>query len=212
MLEVLRRVYLTIRHWYASDDETRAALMTTLVSTLHERRVLRVKEVGRDRDRQRGLPYLTRAYLIAFRERWVRIVFGVLAAIHAPFNVPLSVLFLVLGYAIGEVTAFIHCFSQDDPDQLHDHPWRWWFRIILTGGYFEETFDGKRFIRPGIGSFEFRLGARFHRVSLPPRAVNQYRTWTLFVHGPRRYSWGFLYTGEDGLVRRTDESKKRTSE
>ena len=37
---------------------------------------------------------------------------------------------------------FIHRFLKSDPDDLHDHPWA--FRtIILFGGYWEFTEDGK---------------------------------------------------------------------
>lgn len=213
-IAALRRVFRAVWYWRRSSDEERAQLMTVALHTLAVAKLIRVAEVGRDRDRQRNLPYLTRAYAFAVREKWLQLSACVVSAAITLLsgNWALGLLVSVVAYQIGEATAFIHCFSQSDPDQLHDHPWRWWFRIILTGGYFEETFDGRRWIAPGIGSCEFKLGSKFHRVIIPPGAIDEYRTWTFFMHGPRRQSWGFLYTDANGLVRRSDESKKRTSE
>ena len=210
MKEALRALYRCIRFWRSSDDHTRAAMMAWTVDAAR-RAGMRVREVGRDSDRERNLPYLTRMYLFAVREPIVLWTSIALAAIHLPFNVPLSALFLTWGVIIGEITAFVHCFSQSDPDPLHDHPWRWYIRIILTGGYWEHTFDGVRWIQPGLRSIALRAGSRFHRVELPAPALDRYATWTIFIHGPRRYTWGFLFKGLRG-IERTNESEVRTSQ
>lgn len=114
-------------------------------------------------DRRNGSPYLERYYLA--RLRW------------------------------PECTAYLHRWRDGDGDEhVHDHPWGWSVAIVLTGGYTEEVLTG---FDPGGWHHRIRRARRwwpriltartFHRI-----ATIQPRTWTLFVHGPRRKSWGFL--------------------
>lgn len=84
---------------------------------------------------------------------------------------------------------FLHKFIQGDPDELHDHPWPY-FTLILRGGYWEVTPNG-RFWR-GPGSFRFSGAKSLHRVELEP-GVN---AWTLFCPGPKLREWGFIVNGK----------------
>lgn len=108
---------------------------------------------------------------------------------------------------------YIHHFhSSDQGLELHNHPWRWGFSIVLKGGYVEErahnpiVWDAtlgpflphkinveKRDISPG--SINIIKPSDYHRVDLKDE-VNG--AWTLFFTGRRAKSWGFLNreTGE----------------
>lgn len=100
-------------------------------------------------------------------------------------------------YYVGSLfgaTAYLHRFVGSDGDrEVHDHPWRWAFAIVLCGLYFEErltAFDPEsgwlyRF-RP-VRWFNLIGQTTFHRIS-----VVRPGTWTLFIHGPRTKGWGFL--------------------
>lgn len=91
--------------------------------------------------------------------------------------------------------AYIHRFVDSDPDiGLHDHPFAWSFSLILSGSYVEVTLHG--FSAHGfiIKTRRFRscmlnlIGPYMvHRV-----VADRGEAWTLFVHGPRIKSWGFL--------------------
>jgi hypothetical protein len=84
---------------------------------------------------------------------------------------------------------FLHRFHRSDDDRaLHNHPWRWAFSLILTGGYREERRVGDRVVRidrkPGT---VVRLSPEeFHRVDL-----HEQDAWSLFLAGPKVGSWGF---------------------
>ena len=72
---------------------------------------------------------------------------------------------------------FIHKILKSDRGDLHDHYWSY-FTIILKGGYWETTPNGKFWRRPGyIG---FRSADHLHRVDLDPGKD----TITLFIPGP----------------------------
>lgn len=96
---------------------------------------------------------------------------------------------------------YLHHFHQSDPDRdLHNHPWRWSFSLILAGGYYEErlvengehrltkiTLDRKA---PGIN---YITGDTFHRVVLKDVKNG---AWTIFCSGPEVKDWGFMtYAG-----------------
>ena len=102
---------------------------------------------------------------------------------------------------------YLHHFHQSDPDRdLHNHPWRWSFSFIMTGGYFEErlavvpdtheaagiaykeTYDRKA---PCIN---YITGDTFHRVVLKDLKNG---AWTIFCSGPEVKDWGFMtYAGK----------------
>lgn len=78
----------------------------------------------------------------------------------------------------------IHRFLASDPDGLHDHPFAWSFSVLLSGWYLEHALGGRRV----VGRFNWVSRYKFHRIEVPAGA----EVWTLFVHGPRIKSWGFL--------------------
>ena len=128
-----------------------------------------MQRLGRHRvimDRQDDEPYLERYYLfLRDRQRF-------------PFNV------------------FLHRFLKGDPDDVHDHPWPY-ATLILKGGYYEwiPQFDsqGRKSseIRHWRGPGHFRIcgAGSYHRIELKPGVT----AWTLFMPGPHRREWGFLY-------------------
>lgn len=86
----------------------------------------------------------------------------------------------------GQGKLFLHCFHRGDAEPYcHDHPWPFW-SLILWGGYWEHTPEGKRWYGP------LRLLRRpaewRHRVELPRGR----KCWTLIWCGPRVRSWGFV--------------------
>lgn len=130
------------------------------------------------------------------------------------------------------VGAFLHRFvSSDSLKELHCHPWQWSVSFILNGAYREVRASGE-FVFGRTSGFDggladaatvsigerkevvYEPGMRniilwdtFHRVDLLTPDV-----WTLFVHGPRVGTWGFIPHDErtEGLSFR--EVKKRTRE
>ena len=121
-------------------------------------------------------PYLARHYV--FQKDWIP------ASLKKPLRWVPSV--------------FFHEFLRgDSDDELHNHPWRTSFSIILAGGYTEERanlVDGEikvvtRTMRPGM--VNIIRADDFHRVTL----LDGKTTWTLFVAGERTGDeWGFLDT------------------
>ncbi len=97
----------------------------------------------------------------------------------------------------------LHKICQSDPDDLHDHPW-WYATLILKGGYWEITPDGK-FWR-GPGHFRISRPESLHRLEIP---LNSSGSWSLFVRGPQVRIWGFLH-GEEWLEHRTYLEKRQT--
>lgn len=93
---------------------------------------------------------------------------------------------------------YLHKFFRGDMDRnLHNHPWRWSFSLILTGGYDEERLKGNTVVtrRMNPGRFNLLTGKTFHRISLVDEG---YGAWTLFCSGEKVKDWGFLVeeTGE----------------
>lgn len=131
-----------------------------------------LKRLGRHRiimDRQSNLPYLER-YYIFLKDRK-----------RFPFNV------------------FIHKFLKSDPDDVHDHPWKY-ATLILKGGYYEwiPDFDstgtkiGATRHWRGPGHFRMCSANSYHRIELKPDV----ECWTLFMPGPQRREWGFLVNNQ----------------
>lgn len=86
----------------------------------------------------------------------------------------------------GGPGVFIHHMITSDPDpELHDHPWLESVSVVLAGSYTELRRDGRvRLLRQGDSNVI--RGDDFHRVLIEDDC------WTLFMHGPRVKSWGFL--------------------
>ena len=98
---------------------------------------------------------------------------------------------------------FIHKFLKSDPDDLHDHPWG--FRtVILKGGYWEHTEEGKFWREPGFTQSVRPMHK--HRVELKPNCT----CWTLFIPYRRVREWGFYRNGE--WIESEEYFKKRKQE
>jgi hypothetical protein len=99
-------------------------------------------------------------------------------------------------------SVYLHNIHRADLDEaLHSHPWLWSQTTILHGGYIEQrgsVQDGKLWLADARG---YRIGEghvmdqhAVHRImSVAPD------TWTLFMVGPKRQSWGFFVEGR-GMV------------
>jgi len=93
---------------------------------------------------------------------------------------------------------YLHHFYQSDPDRdLHNHPWRWSFSLILTGGYYEYRHNAMHalsYLEPDVfdrkaPGFNYITGDTFHRVVLKDLKAG---AWTIFVSGPDEKDWGFF--------------------
>ena len=83
---------------------------------------------------------------------------------------------------------FLHKFLKSDPDDLHDHPWPY-ATLILKGGYWETTPEGRFWRRPG--HFRICTANSLHRIELDPTV----ECWTVFMPGPKQREWGFIKNG-----------------
>ncbi len=79
----------------------------------------------------------------------------------------------------------LHQICLSDPDHLHDHPW-WYATLILKGGYWEVTPEGK-FWR-GPGHFRISSPESLHRLEIPEDNTS----WSLFLRGRKTREWGFI--------------------
>ena len=82
-----------------------------------------------------------------------------------------------------------HIMRKDEDRELHDHPWNA-RTIILKGGYTEIREDGKRYFRFSGSTAKLKYG-EYHRITYVPPGG----TWTLFITGKYRGTWGFLVDG-----------------
>lgn len=82
----------------------------------------------------------------------------------------------------------IHKILLSDLDDLHDHPWPY-ATLILRGGYWEHTPEGRFWRAPGW--FTFRKATALHRLELDPNK----ECWTMFFMGKRCRDWGFMRNG-----------------
>lgn len=94
------------------------------------------------------------------------------------------------------IAARVHHILRSDNDRaFHDHPWPY-VSVILRGGYTEvrPLYDksglylGTTSRWYGAGSVIARRAKSWHRLELAPGCT----TWTLFITGPKRQSWGFM--------------------
>lgn len=90
-----------------------------------------------------------------------------------------------------------HIVRSDADRELHDHPFTF-VSIILWGGYYEHTVDG-RCTWYGPGSIVVRSADVLHRLKLERETVQVWPAydrdipaWTLVFRGPLRREWGFL--------------------
>ncbi len=88
----------------------------------------------------------------------------------------------------------LHKILVSDLDDLHDHPWNY-ATLILKGGYWEHTPEGK-FWR-GPGHFRYRKSDDLHRLELAKdENGNELPCWSLFYMGTKKQEWGFIRNGE----------------
>lgn len=79
---------------------------------------------------------------------------------------------------------YIHNIRRSDPQDLHDHPWPY-TTIILKGGYYEHTPEGK-FWR-GPGHIRTSKATGLHRLEV----VKGVDCWTMFMRGKKQRVWGY---------------------
>lgn len=90
----------------------------------------------------------------------------------------------------------VHNIVRSDADrELHDHPFSF-VSIILAGGYWEHTVDGRK-TWYGPGSVIFRSADVLHRLELDKSYPNEPMSvecpaWTIVLRGPETRVWGFL--------------------
>ncbi len=83
----------------------------------------------------------------------------------------------------------LHKILMSDEPTLHNHPWNWG-ALIVKGGYWEHTPNGK-FWR-GPGSFRFRKSEDLHYLELEKdKDGNELPCWSLFFMGKQKTDWGF---------------------
>ena len=84
----------------------------------------------------------------------------------------------------------LHKILKSDVDDLHDHPWNY-STLILKGGYYEHTPEGK-FWR-GPGHFRRSKATDLHRLELQrDKDGNEIPCWSLFIMGKQQREWGFI--------------------
>ena len=88
----------------------------------------------------------------------------------------------------------LHKVLVSDEPVLHDHTWSWG-AIILKGGYWEHTPQGK-FWR-GPGHIRFRTAKDLHWLELAKDSEgNNIPCWSIFFMGKKAQSWGFVKDGK----------------
>jgi hypothetical protein len=101
-----------------------------------------------------------------------------------------------------KLNVYLHRFLSKDQDRdLHNHPWKWSFAIVIWGGYIEEKRNRKTgkvvtrrrwpfWIQPWAALNV--LGQQdFHRVI----ELKGGESWSLFFAGGKAGTWGFLVNG-----------------
>jgi hypothetical protein len=94
---------------------------------------------------------------------------------------------------------YLHRFVASDPGRgLHNHPWQSACSFLLSGRYEEirmaDASEDNQLRSETIeaGSFNWINGREFHRINL----IDDAECWTLFIHGAKAKSWGFLQQNE----------------
>lgn len=107
----------------------------------------------------------------------------------------------------GGWNAHLHCFLQGDSDrELHNHPHKWSYSLILWGSYLEEREGLPPRVRRA-GSIAKLSDSLFHRVTLISPQV-----WTLWITGPKTQLWGFRDFSKPGGIRYAQEQWERECE
>ena len=90
---------------------------------------------------------------------------------------------------------YLHRFVASDPGRgLHNHPWNAAISLVLCGKYEEirmaTTSNNHELQTRHVHACRFNWinGRVFHRINL----IDNKEVWTLFIHGPKAKSWGFL--------------------
>jgi|SRR5882672_10112341 len=105
--------------------------------------------------------------------------------------------YLIRYYLINErpkLRVTLHNTILSDQGPLHNHPWPW-SSLMLTGGYFEHTPEGKFWREEG--SFRTRKAKDLHSLEVSPEVKDE--VWTLFIMGEKEQDWGFIQ--EDGSIK-----------
>tara|TARA_Y100000590_G_scaffold17098_3_gene20558 strand:- start:1385 stop:1819 length:435 start_codon:yes stop_codon:yes gene_type:complete len=83
----------------------------------------------------------------------------------------------------------LHKILMSDEPTLHNHPWNWG-ALIVKGGYWEHTPNGK--LWRGPGSIRFRKADDLHWLELEKdKNGNEIPCWSLFFMGKQQTDWGF---------------------
>lgn len=123
----------------------------------------------------------------------------------------------VRGNEDGGHRTFLHHFLAPDGDELHNHPWKWSWSIILPWCWYDEDYfdidklssiDLAVMTNPAepvtveqlkelgivksrrVRFFNFISGRRYHRITNISKSC-----WTIFHSGPEVGDWGFFIPG-----------------
>jgi len=108
--------------------------------------------------------------------------------------------YLIRYYLINErpkLRVTLHNALLSDEGPVHNHPWPY-ASLILAGGYWENTPDGRKWWGPG--SFRTNSASSLHRLEIDPSVGD---VWTLFFMGEKEQDWGFL--NENGNIEQWQE-------
>ena len=83
----------------------------------------------------------------------------------------------------------LHKILMSDEPTLHNHPWNWG-ALIVKGGYWEHTPNGKYW--KGSGNIRFRKSTDLHYLELAKdEDGKEIPFWSLFFMGKQKTDWGF---------------------
>lgn len=116
-------------------------------------------------------------------------------------GIPYLERYLLLNIESLGIKIYLHRFIQSDSDRyVHNHPFNA-VAFILVGGYKEKilkSFDLNIYTKEGEGNSYVYRNRRCGSINPIPRkkfhqiVEGKPETWTIFIRGKRRGSWGFL--------------------
>ena len=122
--------------------------------------------------------------------------------INGPDKAPYLERYHLLRLPFGS-QVYLHRFIASDPGRgLHNHPWQSACSFLLSGRYEEIRMADAREHNQlqsqtiEAGSFNWINGSEFHRINL----IDDTECWTLFVHGAKAKSWGFLQKNQQSYA------------